>query len=132
MTILFDGVCNLCNGFVQFVIKRDRREVFTFGTLQSRKAQELLKQTGFGEGYLATVVVIEGQHAFVESDAVLMIARNLGGWWKALLVFTLVPTSIRDALYRTVARHRYRLFGRRETCMTPTAELMHRFLDRGA
>ena len=126
--ILFDGVCNLCNGLVQFVIRRDTRDVFRFGSLQSSKAQELLKRAEADSTGLTTIVVLEGGDVFTESEAVLRIAKELGGAWKLFTVFNAVPKFIRDRLYRIVSRMRYRVFGKRQSCMVPTPELTAKFL----
>ncbi len=127
--ILFDGVCNLCNGFVQFVIKRDKLRVFRFGALQSEKAQSLLKSLGrLPSGDLTTIVLLDGERMDTESDAILKIAQKLSGVWRFFFVFIVLPKPPRDAFYRFVARHRYHIFGQRDACMVPTPELMHRFI----
>ena len=127
--ILFDGVCNLCNGFVNFIIKRDRKNHFHFGSLQSAKGQELLRLHHYKATDLSTVVLLENGHMFIQSSAVLRIATRLGGVWILLKVFYIIPAFIRDPVYSLVARHRYRLFGQRDACMIPTPELNSRFID---
>lgn len=126
--ILFDGVCNLCNGFVQFVITRDKRDVFRFGSLQSSKAQELLKRVEPDSNGFTTIILLEGEKISTESDAVLRIAQGLGGAWKLFYVFIFVPKTFRDGLYRIVSRMRYRVFGKRESCMVPTPDLINKFI----
>jgi predicted DCC family thiol-disulfide oxidoreductase YuxK len=126
--ILFDGVCNLCNGFVQFILKRDTKDVFRFGSLQSEQAQLLLKQYAPKTIDLSTVVLLDGGTAATESDAVLLIAKKLGGVWSILYVFIILPKFVRDALYRFVARHRYKIFGQRDSCMIPTPEIQKKFI----
>lgn len=127
--IFFDGICNLCNGFVQFVIKRDERNVFRFGSLQSEGVQNLLKRFGSEYHDLTSIVLLDGQNIATESDAVLKIARELRGMWSLLYAFIIVPKIVRDSVYRIVARYRYRFFGKRDSCMIPTPELMDKFIE---
>ena len=130
--ILFDGVCNLCNGFVQFVIRHDPEERFRFAALQSEAARVLLTAHGLPLTALAaepeSVLLLSGGQLYSHSTAVLRIARQLGGVWQLAGVGWVLPRPWRDALYRFVARHRYRWFGRQESCMLPTPELKARFL----
>ena len=126
--ILFDGVCNLCNGFVQFILKRDAKDVFRFGSLQSEKAQNLLKHKAPKALDLSTVVLIDGDKVATESDAVLLIAKKLGGVWSLCYVFIILPKFLRDAVYRFVAKHRYHIFGQRDSCMIPTPEIQKKFI----
>jgi predicted DCC family thiol-disulfide oxidoreductase YuxK len=130
--ILFDGVCNLCNGFVQFVIQQDPAGRFRFAALQSAAGQVVLKAHGLDAATLAAepdsvLLELDGQF-YSHSDAVLRIARALGGPWRLLLAGYVLPRAWRDAAYRFVARHRYRWFGRQESCWLPTPELRARFL----
>ena len=126
--ILFDGVCNLCNGFVQFVIRRDRAGRFRFASLQSAEGQALLAAHGLpAPTEPESIVLIENGRAYSHSGAVLRLARHLPGW-RWLAAFRVVPRPLRDAAYRWVARHRYRWFGRQEACLLPTPELKARFL----
>ena len=130
--ILFDGVCNLCNGFVQFIIRHDQAERFRFAALQSEAGQALLAKHGFapsaGAAELDSVLLLSGGQLYSHSSAVLRIARGLGGGWALAGVGGLLPRAWRDALYRFIARNRYRWFGRQESCMLPTPELQARFL----
>lgn len=132
-TILFDGVCNLCNGFVQFVIRHDPQGRFHFAALQSARAQALLAAQGLpGPAAGAdpeSVVLVVGGRVYTHSAAVLRIAGQLGGIWRLAAVGWLLPQAWRDALYRYVARHRYQWFGRQQSCMLPTPALRGRFLD---
>jgi predicted DCC family thiol-disulfide oxidoreductase YuxK len=128
-TVLFDGVCNLCNASVQFILKRDPRGAFRFAALQSDAGRRLLAAHRLPEDALSSVVVVADGRAYTESDAALRIARGLGGAWPALGALRVVPRFVRDAAYRLVARNRYRWFGRRDECMLPTPELRARFLD---
>ena len=126
--VLFDGVCNLCNGSVQFLLKRDREGRFRFAALQSDTGRSLLAEHGLDPNALSSVVLIEDGKIWQESSAALRIARYLPGAWKLLRVFAAVPRPLRDAVYRWIARNRYRWFGKTETCWLPTPELKARFL----
>lgn len=128
--LLFDGVCNLCNGFVQWVIKRDGLARFKFGPLQSPVSQALLEQAGWSGKFLDSFVYIRQGVAYDRSDAALRAISDLGGVYgaaKALLIF---PKGLRDAVYSMIARNRYRMFGKSESCMIPTPELRARFIDQ--
>lgn len=128
--VLFDGVCNLCNGAVQFVIRRDRAAYFRYASLQSEVGQSLLKQHGLTASTLTTMVLVEGDTVSVRSTAALRIAAHLTLPWRALArLGWLMPVSWRDTLYRWVARNRYSWFGRREQCWVPTPQLKALFLD---
>jgi predicted DCC family thiol-disulfide oxidoreductase YuxK len=127
--VLFDGVCNLCNGAVQFIIRRDRRRQFRFASLQSETGQERLRQMNLPTAAFSTFVLSEGGKVYTRSTAALRIARRLPGAWPLLYAFVLIPRPVRDWVYDLVARCRYRLFGRQDSCMMPTPELKGRFLD---
>ena len=129
--VLFDGVCNLCNGSVQWISKRDKKGRFRFASLQSAAAKKALADVGLANMALDSVVLIEGTRVFVRTDAALRIAKGLGLPWSLFAAFLVVPAFLRDPLYRLIARYRYRWFGKRETCMVPTKELRARFLDWG-
>jgi predicted DCC family thiol-disulfide oxidoreductase YuxK len=126
--VLFDGVCNLCNGFVQFLLKKDRRNLFLFGSIQSEEGQALLKHFAPATADLTSIVFIDGGTVLTESDAVLAIGKRLGGIWGLGSWFRFIPKIIRDAMYRFIARHRYQLFGRREECMVPTPDIRKKFI----
>jgi len=129
-TILFDGVCNLCNGFVQFIIKHDSAGRFRFASLQSDVALQLLAAHGITAlpAEPESVLLVTNGKVYSHSTAVLQILRKLGGAWTILYAGILLPRFVRDAAYRFVARNRYRWFGREEACMLPTPELAQRFL----
>lgn len=129
--LLFDGVCNLCNGSVQFLIRRDREARFRFASLQSEVGRRYLEELRVDRRAVDSVILIDGGRWYKESDAALRAAHLLGGPWKALAVLRLIPRPIRDWVYRLIARHRYRWFGKRESCWLPTPELRRRFLDAG-
>jgi predicted DCC family thiol-disulfide oxidoreductase YuxK len=126
--ILFDGVCNFCNGAVNFVISRDRDGYFKFAALQSAVGEELLDKHRIDKVETDSVVLIEDDKAYLHSSAALRIVRRLPGLWPVLYGLIIVPKGIRDWAYRLFAKHRYRLFGRREECMIPTPEIRTRFL----
>lgn len=138
--VLFDGVCNLCNGAVQFIIDHERDPRLRFAALQSDLAKDLLERafgveeatrlrTGTsGKGDPDSIVVIEGARGWTHSTAALRIARHLRAPYRWLGLFTLVPRVLRDVVYRWIARNRYRWFGSTETCRIPTPELRARFL----
>ncbi|MCW5924659.1 MAG: thiol-disulfide oxidoreductase DCC family protein [Saprospiraceae bacterium] len=126
--LLFDGVCNLCNASVQWVLLRDHKAVFKFAALQSETGQALLRRFGLSDKNFDTVVLVDGERIFTRSDAPLEIVRRLGGVWALLFAFKIVPRPIRNAVYDWVARNRYRWFGRREECMLPRPEWKDRFV----
>ena len=127
-TILFDGVCNLCNGFVQFVIKRDPKGGFRFGALSSEPARQVLKDAGIHESIPDSIVLVQDGQVYFRSDAPLRIVRGLAFPWPLFAVYAMVPREIRDRVYDFIAAHRYRWFGRRDVCMVPTPELKNRFV----
>ncbi len=127
--VLFDGVCNLCNSSVQFVLKRDSKGVFKFASLQSEYGQDVLSKYGLPTDDYNSFVLVEGDRVFTRSTAALRVARHLDGLWKVLYGFIIIPASIRDAVYGVIARNRYRMFGKRDACMIPQPEWKSRFLD---
>jgi predicted DCC family thiol-disulfide oxidoreductase YuxK len=127
--VFFDGVCNLCNGSVQFIIARDPSNYFRFASLQSAAAERLLAEHGYDAGSLSSVILLENGRMYERSTAALRIARRLAGGWWMLSVFTIVPRGVRDAIYEWIASNRYRWFGRRDECMIPTPEMRSRFVD---
>ena len=130
--ILFDGVCNLCNSAVQWVIEHDEEGRFDFASLQSDAArQELMKVLDANEidTLPDSIVLLDSDGVHVRSAADLRILRGLGSWVLLLRLAVVLPRPIRDAVYNLVARNRYRWFGRRDVCMTPTPDIAARFLD---
>jgi predicted DCC family thiol-disulfide oxidoreductase YuxK len=126
--ILFDGVCNLCNGFVQFVVARDPHARFRFAALQSEAAAALLRDAGVAAALPDSIVLVEDGGVYVRSTAALRIARHLRFPWPLASGLLVVPRFIRDAVYDYIAAHRYRWFGRRDACMVPTPDLQRRFM----
>ncbi|HQV51799.1 MAG: thiol-disulfide oxidoreductase DCC family protein [Flavobacteriales bacterium] len=127
--ILFDGVCNLCDGFVQFVIKRDPNAQFSFGTLQSSEAQRLLASIDLEPADLKTVIYLKDGKEMTRSTAALTILKDLGRLWSLCYAFIIIPPFIRDAVYGFIAKNRYKWFGEKEVCMIPSPELKARFLE---
>jgi predicted DCC family thiol-disulfide oxidoreductase YuxK len=126
--ILFDGVCNFCNGMVGFIIRHDPEAYFKFGALQSDEGQRLLKEFGLLQTDLDTLILIEDGRAFTHSTAVLKICRHLSGGWSIFYDFIVVPQLIRDPLYYLFAKIRYRIFGKRKECRVPTNQERARFI----
>jgi len=127
--ILFDGVCNLCNGFVQFIIRHDKKGVFRFASLQSAYAASLTALSDKVGSSLSTVVLQDGDRYYFKSAAALRIARLLRFPFSVAYVFIIVPSPLRDAIYDWVANNRYAWFGKLDACWLPTPELKSRFLD---
>ncbi len=126
--ILFDGVCNFCNGSVNFIIERDQEAYFKFAPLQSEIGQKLLDEHGINKMETDSVVLIEEGKAYVRTTAALRIARNLSGAWRWFYGFIVVPSFFRDIFYKLFAKYRYRMFGKQDACMMPTPEIRERFL----
>jgi predicted DCC family thiol-disulfide oxidoreductase YuxK len=127
--VLFDGLCNLCNRSVQFIIRHDKRNKFVFASLQSEVAQKLLSEIHVNAS-LETIVLIKGNKHFEKSDAVLEIAKNLSGVWPVLYVFKIIPRVARDIIYDSVAKRRYAWFGKHNSCISPSPEISVKFLDK--
>jgi predicted DCC family thiol-disulfide oxidoreductase YuxK len=126
--LLFDGVCNLCNSIVQFTIKRDPKGKFKFASLQSESGQELLKKFDLPTNELDSFVFINGDKFFLKSSAGLNVLKELGGVWKVFYALIIFPRPLRDFVYDLIAKTRYKIFGKRDTCMVPIDSLKHRFL----
>jgi predicted DCC family thiol-disulfide oxidoreductase YuxK len=127
--LLFDGVCNLCNSIVQFTIKKDRKGKFKFASLQSDAGQALLRKFGLPTDDFDSLVFINGNKYFLKSPAVLQVLKVLGGIWKLFYVFIIFPGPMRDFIYNIIAKTRYKIFGKRDTCMVPTPDIKQRFLQ---
>jgi predicted DCC family thiol-disulfide oxidoreductase YuxK len=127
--ILFDGVCNLCNSSVQYVIKRDKNDVFRFVALQSELGQKILKHIGINDKNIDSIVLYEpGKAYYYKSTAALEIAKKLGGLLTYGTIFKIIPTRLRDVAYDYIAKNRYKWYGKQESCMIPTPELQSKFL----
>ena len=126
--ILFDGHCNLCNAWVQFIVKRDSSSTIRFASLQSVAGRRLLEEHKIDANYIDSLVFFEEGSFYVSSTAALRTLSYFDGWERHLIFLSVVPRSLRDLVYRFIAKNRYKWFGRREQCMVPTAELSKRFL----
>ncbi|WBL20790.1 thiol-disulfide oxidoreductase DCC family protein [Zunongwangia sp. HRR-M8] len=128
--VLFDGVCNLCNDAVIFIIKHDKKDQFRFASLQGDIGKQLLEERGLDPNYLDSIILIEpGIAWYQKSDAALEIAKELSGIYQGLKFFKFLPTGLRDIFYKGIANNRYKWFGKKESCMIPTPELKGKFLD---
>jgi predicted DCC family thiol-disulfide oxidoreductase YuxK len=125
--ILFDGVCNLCEASVQFIIKHDSKNYFHFASQSSAIGKELLKKHKLEE--IDSIILVKNSMGYTHSDAVLKISKKLDGWYKYLYVFRFIPRFLRDSIYRFVAKYRYKVFGKKDSCMMPSSELKDRFLE---
>lgn len=126
--ILFDGVCNFCNGAVNFIIERDPEGYFKFAPLQSEIGEKLIAEHGINKAETDSVILIEDGKAYTRSTAALRVSRKLPGAWSWLYGFWVVPKFIRDIVYKLFAKYRYKMFGKQEACMLPTPEIRARFL----
>ena len=127
--ILFDGVCNLCNGAVKFVIKRDNRNHFLFASLQSDEGKQIVEEHNFPDNKMKSFFLVENGKVYDRSTAALRVARRLTGLWPLLYGFIIVPGFIRDGVYNWIAKNRYQWFGKKDECMVPTPELKAKFLN---
>ena len=128
--ILFDGVCNLCNGAVNFIIKRDKNDVFRYASLQSEIGKKLASEIGVDTSKLDTILLIEPSVAYYhKSTAALHIAKQLSGGYPLLSVFLIFPKILRNWVYDIIAKNRYKWFGKRDNCVIPTPELKALFID---
>jgi predicted DCC family thiol-disulfide oxidoreductase YuxK len=127
--IVFDGVCHLCNGWVDFVLKRDKAEQFMFSATQTAAGRRLLQEHGLDPDLPASFLLLDDHVPYINSDGVLRVLKKLGGPWKGIAIaLSFIPRRLRDVVYRFVARHRYRFFGRRSECMLPSVEFSRRFI----
>ena len=127
--ILFDGVCNLCNSSVQFIIKRDKKQHFLYASLQSDAGQDILLQFQLENSDFDSIILVDNEKVYQKSTAILKIFKHLSSAWKLSYGFIIIPKIIRDFVYTIIAKNRYKWFGKKETCMIPTKELKMRFLD---
>lgn len=128
--ILFDGVCNLCNASVQYIIKHDKNDVFRFVSLQSELGKKIINHIGIAEMHIDSIILYEpGIAYYYKSSAALQIAKNLSGIATYATIFKIIPTGIRNILYDYIAKNRYKWYGKQESCMIPTPELKSKFLE---
>ena len=128
IVVVFDSLCPLCSANARFILRRDRRRTFRLASVQSDAGRALYARFGLDADDPDTMLVVEGERLHRDSDAVLAIARGLGAPWSAAAAFRFVPRAMRDGAYRWIARNRYRLFGRRETCWLPPPDYRDRLL----
>ena len=126
--LLFDGHCNLCNAWVQYIVKRDQVGKIRFASLQSKTGIRMLEKHKIDKNYIDSLVLFEEEKYSVSSTAALRTLSFFTGWERYLQLLRVVPCPFRDLIYRFISRNRYKWFGRREHCMIPTAELIERFL----
>lgn len=126
--VLFDGVCNLCNNSVDFIIRRDSKGVFKVGAIQDEHTQKLLGDYDIPKDYLDSLIYLHKDKVYYKSRGALEIARNLGGLWPLFYMLIIVPSFIRDPIYDWIARNRYKWFGKKETCRLPTPKEKEKFL----
>ena len=126
--IVFDGVCNLCNRAVSFIIERDAARIFRFSSMQSETGAGLLSANGIDPGNVETFLLIRRGTPYIRSDAAIEIAKELDRPWRWFTIISVIPKSIRDRMYSWIAANRYRWFGKRSECMTPTSEQRSRFI----
>ena len=127
--VIFDGVCNFCNGTVNFIIKRDPKGVFVFTPMHSQNGQSLIRQYNVSEVGADTIFLIKNGKCYLRSDAALEIAKELSGLWFLISSLKVIPKKLRDYFYILFAGIRYRIFGKRDTCMIPTPDLRNRFIN---
>ncbi len=132
--VLYDGVCGLCNHFVQFLLKRDHHDRFRFASLQSDVAAQLLRRHGTNAVDLDTVYVVvdygaRGERLLSRSDAIIHLLQRLGGIWAVVAAGKILPEPVRDSFYKFVATNRYRVFGKYDVCLMPEERFKHKFLD---
>lgn len=129
LIVLFDGVCNLCNNAVQFIIKHDKKNAFLFASLQSKTGQKLLAQHNLPLNELNSFILIENDKAYNRSTGALRVAKKLNGILPWLYAFMIIPKIFRDSIYDFISRNRYKWFGKKDECLIPTSELKARFLN---
>ncbi len=127
--ILFDGVCNLCNSAVQFIIKRDKKNYFSFASLQSLQGQRILSRHNLSSNDLNSFILIENGRPYTRSTGALRVAKKLNRLWPLLYGFIFIPNFIRDGVYKLIAKNRYKWFGKKNECMIPTLQLRARLLN---
>lgn len=127
--IVFDGVCALCNGWVRFLLRHDRRQRYRYAAMQGERGRALLSANGLDPDDPMSFLLIENGRAWTDTDAIARVLSGLGGVWRLAAALRWLPRALRDPLYRWVARNRYRWFGRYEQCLLPTPEQRARFLD---
>ncbi len=127
--ILFDGVCNLCDATVQFIIKRDKKDMFRFVPLQSELGQQIIKHIGVDTSKTDSIILyVPGSAYYYKADAAIRIAKQLGGLFPMMGAFSILPNRLSNTIYDYIARNRYKWYGKKEECMIPTPEMKAKFL----
>lgn len=127
--VLFDGVCNLCNGAIQFIIKRDKKDTFRFAALQSEIGEKLITERGIDTSKVDSIILIDpGVAYYTKSEAALVIGTELKGYRTLSKILSLIPSNLSNIVYDLIARNRYNWYGKKEECMIPTPELQSKFL----
>ncbi|MFZ1459235.1 MAG: thiol-disulfide oxidoreductase DCC family protein [Ignavibacteria bacterium] len=126
--ILFDGVCNLCNSSVNFIIDRDKKNIFKFAALQSEAGQKFLDKSGMDQNDFDSVILVDDNKFYSKSSAALKIVKEFPFLWKALYIFIIIPAPLRNFFYDLVAKNRYSWFGKKDSCRMPSPELKNKFL----
>jgi predicted DCC family thiol-disulfide oxidoreductase YuxK len=127
--VLFDGICNLCNGSVQFIISHDPEARFYFASLQSDAGQRILERYDLPLADFDSFIYIRDGKVYQRSTGALNVLKDLGGLWKVFYALIIIPRPLRDIVYDFVAKYRYKIFGKKESCMVPSADLKKRFLE---
>lgn len=128
--VLFDGVCNLCNDAITFIIKRDKKNHYRFAALESDIGAMYLKKHHINPQEMDSIILIRGERAYTKAGAALRIAQKMSGLWPLLYAFIIIPKFISNAVYDYIARNRYQWFGKKESCMIPTPQLRDKFLHK--
>ena len=126
--IIFDGICNLCNYFVNFIIRRDKKGKLQFTPLQSDAGKKLQEEYKINIPSAETIIFINNDIVYIKRDAAAEIAKHLDGGWKLLAIIKIIPKFIRDSIYSKIAEKRYNWYGKKESCMIPSADIANRFL----
>jgi predicted DCC family thiol-disulfide oxidoreductase YuxK len=127
--ILFDGVCNFCNFWVNYIIEKDKKDLFRFASLQSEFGQSILSKLNLAENDFDTFVLIESKKVFIRSTAALKVVKDISGWLKIVYPFIILPVFIRDSVYNVIAKNRYKIFGKSEFCRIPSETEKSKFIE---
>jgi predicted DCC family thiol-disulfide oxidoreductase YuxK len=127
--IIFDGICNFCNGAINFILKRDKNELYKFAPMQSEAGKMLIKKYNAQLDGIETFLLIKSSKTYIKTEAAFEVIKDLPGGWKYLRILRVIPLSIRDWMYTKFAMNRYKLFGKRTACIIPTKETRNRFLS---
>ncbi len=128
--VLYDGVCNFCNNSVNYIISKDKKDIFRFVSLQSKLGNEIINYIGLREKNIDSIVLYQkGNAYYYKSSAAIQILKNLGGLYSLAIIFNYLPKFLRDYFYDYIAKNRYNWFGKKETCIIPTQEIKDKFLD---